>query len=252
MLSKQLLRANTQRHALLAMTMLAIATIVFVQLVWNKNRHEPRLPQLPPLPENLQILLDKRVSYRFTSAVQGGLLVHTIPGEMTVGKHEMVDVRVGKDFSTILRRMIEGDGEIQKHSIKVTNTMGVVLKGTPDYFMIELQTPGEEKYHPKSDFAEWVFDVAPLKSGSPNIYLSPYIVLETTQGNKLYQPTITKTVIVHPNRLGSIHGFIQNNWQFIATICLSILAATGLLGLIGTWVMKRRELKELREWEKEV
>ena len=176
-----------------------------------------------------------------------GQIVFNPAEEMQVEKDEIVEVRISRSFPADLDSGLHGRGNVQQEILKVSAYMGVTLKGTESYFSISLKNGDEKKIISKDEYTTWIYDVRPLKSGRPTLYLTAYVVLDTPKGERRYdRPIFTKEINVKTTPAKATETFIRKHWDKI----LELLLASGIVGwLIRRFIKWRESRKESKPWE---
>lgn len=214
------------------------ATISIYQYSRSKSPEEPKWEiNLPSPPVALNDWLNSEIERMDASGK--GVLLHNIPAEMTVEDKETIEVRVAKKLSLELTQRLAGNGDPEISQVKVQSTMGAILTGTKNYFEIDLKNT-EEKTIQADTFAQWIYEVTPEEAGTPDLYLTLYLVLDTPEGKYKYEsPAIKKTVIVHSNPVATGTSFLSKHWMELTGLLVALGAVGALIRLVG-WLATRR------------
>jgi len=166
--------------------------------------------------------------------------------EMKVGNSEKVEVRIAKSFTGDLTAGLKGRGRPEIEEISVGSYMGVTLKGTEGFFVIDLKNR-QEKIVTEGHYTEWVFDVTPLKVGAPSLYLTAYVVIDTPAGERAYEPpAFVKEIKVTTTAVATVSTFLKTNWDKV----IGMILGTGVIGLCVRWVVtKAKSRRTPRPWE---
>lgn len=165
-----------------------------------------------------------------------GKILSNTPKIMRVGIKERIEVQISQNVKEDLTKRLRGTGFPQVEEIIVGSAMKVKLSG--DTFKIESFSDEQQPIN-SSGYAQWEWDVTPLKSGNRLIHLSVSVSIHLDKfGEKTKSlPVMDKEIYVKVNLRYSFCNFIKNNWQwFVGTI----IALLGLyLGYIKS--KKRRQ-----------
>lgn len=234
--SKKRLNGDYKKRQLVVLMMIGIQASMLAFLIAIKSIERPYFDRnLPDPPPKMRFWLKNEVEKMEVSGK--GVLLHNIPKEMTVQNTEIIEVRVAKKLSVELTQQLKGNGDPEISQVKVQSMMGAVLTGTKNYFDIDLKNT-EEKTIQAETFGEWIYDVTPEEAGTPDIYLTLYLVLETPEGKYKYEhPPIKKTITVHPNPVAASTSFLTRNWKEL----VGFVIALGLIGASANWLKQRWE-----------
>ncbi len=173
-----------------------------------------------PFESNPQIALDDELK----KLASGKLLINT-PHEMQVGVPERVNVRIAK---TATQNFLEGlvhSQEAEVENIRTSRSMIVSLRS--EDFKIEALS-NEEQIIEDTDYTQWDYKVAPLKSGNRKVCISITVLL--TEENEDFRKTLLileKEITVRSNPIYSIKTFVSDYWQWI--FASALIPAIGLV-----------------------
>lgn len=227
---------------------LLVSGVTIVSVAYYMASKKPFLERnLPNPPVKVQYWLNNEIDQVGLS--RKGVLLHNIPAEMTVQNKEIIEVRAAKKISLELTQRLAGNGDAEISQVKVLSTMGTILTGTENYFDIDLKNT-EEKTIEGNEFAQWIYEVTPEEAGTPDLYLTLYLVLETPEGKYKYElPTIRKTVTVRSNAVATGTSFLTRNWKELIgfVIALGVIGASA--NLLRQWWEKRTTREETNNAE---
>jgi len=141
------------------------------------------------------------------------------PVEMRQGSKERIEARISfADIGPAFTEGLEGRGAPQVESIKVGPIMKVVLVGDQDAFLIE-KFSSEEQTVAGKPFAQWEWDVTPLRSGNQALHLqaSASIYVPGRGEKPVDVPVIHKTIQVKVNGWYATKRFVASYWQWLLT-----------------------------------
>jgi len=160
------------------------------------------------------------------------------PLQMQQGRKERVEVRISsEDIGPALSEGLKGTGTPQVDSVRVSPVMKVVLTGDEGAFNIDNLSVEEQTVAGKP-FAQWDYDVTPLKSGTQSLHLQVIAIIHIPErGEKPFEvPVIDKPIQVRINPWFASKRFIANNWQWLWTVI--VIPGGGLL-----WRFRRKKSK---------
>jgi hypothetical protein len=162
----------------------------------------------PDFPSNIASLVQQQISL-----ITPGIIVFNPPSEMVVGTPEQITIRVTRDVAEdIVKKGLQGRGIPKLEQIEVGTFMRARLWG--DGFDIRTQSD-EGQVVPTGRFAEWVFRVLPLESGTKTLNLFVAIRLKLLNGEEILNlPALAREITVHVNPWWSVNQFAANNWQW--------------------------------------
>jgi hypothetical protein len=162
-----------------------------------------------------------------------GRILYNPPTEMTVGRTERVEVRIGTDAAAPLAAGLKGAGEPVVEAIQVTCFMKVRLVG--DAFEI-VSFSSEEQIVSAQGYTEWAFDVTPARSGTRSLTLIVTAVVKATgaEGEKDL-PIIERQIRIKVNPGYVLSSFFVDNQRWIYPVVL-----VPLLAALGRWLWARR------------
>lgn len=152
-----------------------------------------------------------------------GQILFNPPKEMTVGTKEKIEARISKKLVTNISEGLKGRGEPELVSIKVGSFMTTRLRG--NNFQIDALS-SEGQVVPDEDFAQWEWDVTPLKRGAQTLQLLVIIriKLAATDEEPLDLPVLEREIKVRVAPWYSTHTFFTKNWRWIiAAILIPVL-----------------------------
>jgi hypothetical protein len=158
-------------------------------------------------------------------------IVFNPPAQMRQGKKERIEARISyAEIGDSLIKGLKGRGVPIKQAIKVGPIMKVMLDADKDEFQITKYNNDEQAVSGRA-FAQWDWDVLPIKSGNNDLHLTATISVRIPElGDKYYDlPVIDKTIKVEVDALFASKKFLEMNWQW--------LSATLLLPFI-IWIYK--------------
>jgi prepilin-type N-terminal cleavage/methylation domain-containing protein len=162
-----------------------------------------------------------------------GKILYNPPRQMRQGKKERVEVRVARQFAGDLAAGLRGRGEPAIRQIQVGSVMIAQLSG--DSFTIKpIGKP--DRIVPDDGFAQWEWDVMPIKSGEQTLQLlvSVKIKLPGSGEENYVHPVMEEAIAVSINPWYVVSTFITKNWQYIL--------GTIAIPFIG-WIVKRKKKK---------
>jgi hypothetical protein len=149
-------------------------------------------------------------------------IVFNPPTQMRQGKKERIEARISyNDIGDTLIKGLKGRGVPIKQSIKVGPIMKVVLEADKDEFQIAKFSNDEQTVSGRS-FAQWEWDVMPIKSGSNDLHLTATISVRIPElGDKYFDlPVIDRTIKVDVDTLFASKKFFETNWQWLSATLL--------------------------------
>jgi hypothetical protein len=171
------------------------------------------------------------------SEIGPGLVVFNPPPQMTVGHHELITVRIMRGLiDKFAKQPLEGRGTSQSEQIKVGSFMRVRLFGEA----FEVKTHSDEAQAvADNDFAEWLYDVLPTKSGDRTLTLQIAIRYKLPSSEEITNlPVLTRDISVEVNPWWTVSTFLSDNWQwFFGGVGGLVLSVGGFFG--KRWFEKR-------------
>ncbi|MEA5522896.1 hypothetical protein [Limnoraphis robusta] len=131
-----------------------------------------------------------------------------------------------------LQSSLESQEQVESAEIRISNQMEARLSGTG--FKIEALI--EEKQLISSGKTQWKWEVTPTKSGSQNLHLTLYAIIEVSGKEEKYRiETFKKTIEVEVSVGQHASTFVADNWQWLWA---SILVPTA--PFIWKWYRKKQ------------
>ena len=161
------------------------------------------------------------------------------PLEMQQGAKERIEARISfADIGPALTEGLHGSGVPQIETLKVGPIMKVVLVGDQGAFHIE-KFSSEEQTVAGKPFAQWEWDVTPLRSGNQTLHLqaSASIYVPGRGEKPVDIPVIHKSIQVKVDRWYATKEFVGNNWQWLWT---------ALIIPLGGWLWQRKRKTKRR------
>lgn len=168
-----------------------------------------------------------------------GLVAHSIPNSMQVGKIYTVKLRISKENNKM--KLLDGDGvsisdnidsKITIASIRVEPIMSAKLISDSSKVSIQ-QTSTLVQNIEEEGFTEWEWRIMPVKGGDILLKLVVSVIVESETGKvKKDIPVYSEVVNVKSNIKFNIENFIKDYWQWLIT--------TIIIPFIG-WLYKRRK-----------
>jgi hypothetical protein len=154
-----------------------------------------------------------------------GLVAHSVPDKMQVGKTYTVRLRISKENNKI--QLINGNGvsiadanidsKITIASIRVEPVMSAKLISDSSKMIIQSTSTLIQDIE-KEGFTEWEWRLTPIKGGDIFIKIMVSVIVESE--NKTITkdiPVYNEVVVVKSNYIFTIKGFIKEYWQWIMT-----------------------------------
>ncbi len=163
----------------------------------------------------------------------GDLLIN-IPREMTLYMKERVEVRITEKMTENLFKGFRGRGIPQVEEIKVGSLMKAFLTG--DNFDITAFSPDTQPIIGDKEFAQWEWDVTPLKTGVQTLSIVVSVVIEMPNGNTIEEgrPVFQRHIKVKIDGIWPlILRFLKRYWQWLIGIVIAVV------GIIFGWRNKK-------------
>jgi parallel beta-helix repeat protein len=177
--------------------------------------------------ESLQSLIDEALM-----RLPEGKVLFNPASKMKVGQSELIEVLITRNISQNLTEELQGSGEIQNATLKISYQMTAKLKADPQTFKI-VPLCEDTQSVPSYGFAEWEWYVTPIVSGKHWLALE---VFATIKAGGMEKPSdvrvFKKDIEVDVNPTVGAWNFLTNNWEFIIG---TLLIGSGLLG----WILKK-------------
>lgn len=196
--------------------------------VGNKDRKPSSVGDVEIIEEDNQIKGDKRIVDKTTKDDNPnlGLVAHSVPTSMQVGKTYTVKLRISKEKNKI--QLIDGNGvsiadkrvesKITIASIRVEPIMSAKLISDSSKMIIQSTSTLVQDIE-KEGFTEWEWRLTPLKGGDIFIKLMVSVIEIDSENHKITKdiPVYDDIVSVKSNIVYSTEGFISKYWQWIIT-----------------------------------
>jgi len=162
-----------------------------------------------------------------------GHIIYNPPSEMQIGVEERIEARIANRVSENLNRGLKGRGAPQSEEIKVSSRMSVHLDGGDAFNIKQLFTNEDQAI--VGDYAQWEWDVVPLKSGIQKLNLCVDAIIETPNlSDRTYHVHVfERTINVRVNYAFQARSFFVRNWQFIITTLIAV--AVAIIALLAYW-----------------
>lgn len=171
------------------------------------------------------------------SGLSQGLVAFNPPTEMTVGNHELVSVRIMRGLiDKFSKQPLHSRPAPQIEEVRVGNFMRARLFGEG----FEITTHSDESQAvADNDFAEWLYDVLPTKSGDRTLTLQIAIRYKLASSEEITNlPVLTRDISVQVNPWWTATTFVSTNWQwFFGGIGGLVVSIGGFFG--KRWFEKR-------------
>jgi len=173
-----------------------------------------------------------------------GLVAHSVPEKMQVGKTYTIKLRISKENNKI--QLINGNGvsiadenidsKITIASIRVEPVMSARLISDSSKMLIQpTSTPIQDIE--KEGFTEWEWRLTPIKGGDIFLKIMVSVIVKSEEGTiKKDIPVYDEIISVKSNAIFTIKGFINQYWQWIMT--------TIIIPLIVWFYNKKKKNKE--------
>lgn len=162
-----------------------------------------------------------------------GRVLFACPSSMRVQAPERVEVRITGNPKEDISAGLQQRGVAAEEATKISPVMKVTL--TPEEGgVFDVKSLSEEQQLTSGgDFAQWVWSVTPLKSGTHALYLTVNVVVDVPGlgAQKRQIPVLTQEVRVRADIAYSSGQFWSSNWQWFTTT---------LLIPVGLWLWKKR------------
>lgn len=243
--SRKFLRSGLIVFAVLFVS--SISSIILIHYLEKRGLLQSTRDGDPPeyelVSRNIQEIIDEEIK-----KLPPGKILFSLPTEMNLKQPQKVEIRISKSFKGDLVAGISEKEIAKAEGISVGSYMGLSLNGTEGFFSIDLKNR-QEKIIKDNQYTEWFFDVTPLKAGTPSLYLTAYVVIDTPAGPRTYEhPTFVREITINANKIDTVLTFISNNWDKL----IGIVISTGVVGLLAGWIAKKRKVisKEPPSWER--
>ncbi len=113
-----------------------------------------------------------------------------------------------------LQSSLESQGQIESAEIRISNRMVAHLSGTG--FKIEALIEEEEEQLISSEQTQWKWEVTPTKSGSQNLHLTLFAIINVSgQEGKYRIKTFSETIEVEVSVGQHVSTFVSGNWEWL-------------------------------------
>ena len=154
-----------------------------------------------------------------------GLVAHSVPNEMKVGKIYTVKLRISKDNNKI--QLINGNGvsisenevdsKVTIASIRVEPVMSAKLLSDSSKMLIQSTSTLIQNID-KDGFTEWQWRVTPIKGGDILLKIVVNVIVESDNGSISKDiPVYDEVVVVKSNYIFTFKKFINEYWQWLMT-----------------------------------
>lgn len=154
-----------------------------------------------------------------------GLVAHSVPEKMQVGKTYTVKLRISKENNKI--QLINGNGvsivddnvdsKITIASIRVEPVMSAKLISDSSKMSIQSTSTLVQDIEEKG-FTEWTWRITPTKGGDIFLKIMVSVIVKSESGTITKDiPVYDEVVVVKSNYIFSIKLFIKEYWQWIMT-----------------------------------
>jgi hypothetical protein len=154
-----------------------------------------------------------------------GLVAHSVPEKMEVGKTYTVKLRISKENNKI--QLINGNGvsiadanvdsKITIASIRVEPVMSARLIADSSKMTIQSTSTLIQDIE-KEGFTEWEWRLTPTKGGDIFLKIMVSVIVESENGTITKDiPVYDEVVVVKSNYIFSVKLFIKEYWQWITT-----------------------------------
>jgi hypothetical protein len=164
------------------------------------------------------------------SRFEDARIVENIPKVMKIRQPEKITVRISRKTNEDIFRRLEGNGDIETHSVPSSSFANVMLKGDDGFFDISLKNGAEEKTLSSYDYTDWYFEVTPKQAGEANLYLNVDLISRNQTGKQgIRELPIIKKIRVEDDMMDNILIYLQNN--FLAILAILVPSVVGLLAI---------------------
>lgn len=190
----------------------------------SKSKEEPNLNVINETIKNKKDdIIDKTTLYDNPNF---GIVAHSVPKSMQVGKTYTVKLRISKDKNKA--QLIDGNGipisdikydsKITIASIRVEPIMSAKLISDSSKMLIQSTSTSIQDIE-KEGFTEWEWRLTPIKGGDIFLKIMVSVIVKDSSDNKITKdiPVYNDIVSVKSNISFTIKGFIKEYWQWIMT-----------------------------------
>src|SRR5487761_1078998 len=164
--------------------------------------------------------------------LQVGRISFNPPAQMTVGRKERIETRLGRKVIANLGKELKGHGEVKEEDVKVGPNMTVTLQG-PNFDIFPLNS--DEQLVSEDSFTQWAWDVTPERRGVQTLVLRVAVRLRVREvfGFEVGSETVLeRNIPVRVNALHSISHFVSANWKWLVATVLSAVVAAVLTDIL--------------------
>lgn len=167
----------------------------------------PQDPPTPSAPTERQRYLDRQLSL-----LRDGHLVYRPPSPMRVNDWRRVVVRVSDPSAPPdFKAGLPGSGPVTTRDVRVGSDLIADLAG-PDFTVVRVGGDDGRRTLATGTFAEWQWDVRPLRSGQRSLSLVLHVRL-TEGGSPVDVRTFVEEVSVQVNVAYSVSQWVKHYWQ---------------------------------------
>ncbi|MBK9014079.1 MAG: hypothetical protein IPM82_08290 [Saprospiraceae bacterium] len=190
------------------------------------------------LTDSITIFLAKLRDYETNAAVRAersghGLLMHNIPQRMPMGLPTRCTIRIGAVVDALMKGM-EKEAFAKVEEIKVSKLMEVqLLSDEKDAFDIKTVNRSEQEVD-FDNFAQWRYDVTPLRQGQFSLTLKISTVKYIDGKDRYAEEVYDITVVVETRAAHLSHATpVPSNWNGVAVLeAVSEEKGTSLIDLL--------------------
>lgn len=187
-------------------------------------------PVEPPDKTERQSYLDSQLSL-----LRKGRLVYRSPSPMRVDEWRRVVVRVADPaMPPDIEQGLQGQGPIVDRNVDVGSDLVADLEG-PDFRIVRVGNDDGRRTLVTGKFAEWQWDVQPLRSGRRTISLILYVRLEDG-GPPLEVKTFDEQIEVQVNPIYTVSQWVKTYWPATG-LTVPVIVAAG-------WALTRRRRRD--------
>ena len=171
--------------------------------------------------ERIRSLIDRKLEL-----VPDSTILFNPPDSMIQGKKERIEARISlKDIGAALSKDLKGRGSISTEKIEAGPIMRVSLTADKEDFDMTKYSNDQQIVAGK-DYAQWEWDVKPLKAGTIDLHLKATIPIRNSDiGEELYDlKVMDKAIKVEVNAWYTSREFVKVNWkEIMASIVLPLI-----------------------------
>lgn len=174
----------------------------------------------PPLTTERQQLLDRQRSF-----LRDGRLVYRPPSPMRVNEWKRVVVRISDSSAPPdFEEGLPGSGPVRPHDVKVGSDLIAEIT-SPDFEIVRVGSDDGRRTLATETFAEWQWDVRPLRSGQRELSLVLYVRLTDDSGSPLDVKTFVEKIEVEVNPVYTASQWVKSYWPATGLTVPVIVAA---------------------------